>query len=90
MFENQPEESLLNASDKQRVQATTGSLIYLAHVTRCDIFYSVIQLAREGLKQSNAHMRAAKHVNRNLAGTTNSSITYTKRSFTVTEFSDVN
>ena len=42
----QPEETLLNAEDKQRYQTITGSVLYLAQITRYDIMYSTCQLAR--------------------------------------------
>ena len=47
-------------------------------MTRYDILFSVNQLARAMSKPSNAHMGAAKHVLRYLAGTINFDITYNK------------
>ena len=41
-------------------------------------------------KPSNAHMGAAKHVLRYLAGTINFDTTYKKGGFTLTAFSDAN
>ena len=49
-------------------QAIVGSVIYLAQVTRYDILFAVNQLARAITKPSKAHMAAAKHLLRYLAG----------------------
>ena len=64
--------------------------MYLAQVTRYDILFSVNHLARAMSKPSNAHMGAAKHVLRYLAGTISFDITYKKGFFSLTAFSDAN
>ena len=46
--------------------------MYLAQVCRYDILYTVNQLARAMSKPSKAHMGAAKHLLRYLAGSTDS------------------
>ena len=56
------EEKLLNKEDKPHFQAITGSVMYLGHVTRYDILYSVNQLARSMSKPSKAHMAAATYL----------------------------
>ena len=63
--------------------------MYVAQVTRYDILFSVNQLARATSKPSNAHMGAAKHVLRYLAGTINFDIAYKKGGFTLKAFSDI-
>ena len=87
---DQPEENLLNKEDKRRFQAITGSVMCLGQVTRYDIGYAVNQLARAMCKPSKAHMAAAKHLLRYLAGTTNFAITYKRGGFKLTVFSDAN
>ena len=87
---DQPEENLLNKKDKRRFQAITGSVMCLGQVTRYDIGYAVNQLARAMCKPSKAHMAAAKHLLRYLAGTTNFAITYEREGFKLTAFSDAN
>ena len=59
----------LDAEQTKRFQAIVGSVIYLAQVTRYDILFAVNQLARAMTKPSKAHMTAAKHLLRYLAGT---------------------
>ena len=86
---DQAQDNLLNDAEKQRYQAITGSLMYVAQVTRYDILFSVNQLARATSKPSNAHMGAAKHVLRYLAGTINFDIAYKKGGFTLKAFSDI-
>ena len=49
---NQPEEKLLNEEEKQRYQAITRAVMYLAQVTRYDILYAVNQLARAMSRES--------------------------------------
>ena len=68
----QPEDTLLNEEETQRYQAITGSVMYLAQITRYDIMYSTCQLARAMSRPSKVHMGAAKHLLRYLAGTTDS------------------
>lgn len=87
---NQPESSLLNDEEKEKYQAITGSVMYLAQITRYDIIYSTCQLARAMSKPSKAHMGAAKHLLRYLAGTADFSIVYKKGGFKLTAFSDSN
>ena len=67
----QPEGTQLNKDETQRYQAITGSVMYLAQITRHDIMYSSGQLVRAMSKPSKEHMGAAKHLLRYLAGTTN-------------------
>ena len=62
----------------------------LGQVTRYDIGYAVNPLARAMPKPSKAHMAAAKHLLRYLAGTTDFVITYKRESFKLTAFSDAN
>ena len=62
----------------------------LGQVTRYDIGYAVNQLARAMSKPSKAHMAAAKHLLRYLAGATNFVITYKRGGFKLTPFSDAN
>ena len=80
----------LDAERTKRFQAIVGSVIYLAQVTRYDILFAVNQLARAMTKPSKAHMAAAKHLLRYLAGTIDFCITYKKDDFKLTAFSDVN
>ena len=80
----------MNKEDKRRFQAITGSVMCLGQVTRYDIGYAVNQLARAMCKPSKAHMAAAKHLLRYLAGTTNLAITYKRGGFKLTAFSDAN
>ena len=87
---DQPEERLLSKEEKQRFQATTGSVMYLEQVSRDDILYVVNQLARTMFKPSKAHMVAAKHLLRYLAGTVDFAITYKQGGFKLTAFSDAN
>ena len=87
---DQPEENRLNKEDKRRFQAITGSVMRLGQVTRYDIGYAVNQLARAMCKPSKAHMAAAKHLLRYLAGTTNFAITYKRGGFKLTSFSNAN
>ena len=63
--------------------------MYLGQVTRYDILYAVNQLARTMSKPSKAHMAAAKHLLRYLAGTVDFAITYKQGGFKLTAFSDV-
>ena len=87
---DQPEERLLSKEEKQRFQAITGSVMYLGQVTRYDILYAVIQLARAMAKPSKAHMSAAKHLLRYLAGTVDFVVTCKIGGFKLMTFSDVN
>ena len=86
----QLEEHLLHAEETQRFQAITGSVMYLAQVTRYDIMYSTCQLARAMSKPSKVHMGAAKHLLRYLAGSPDCRIVYKKGGFKLTAFSDTN
>ena len=87
---DQPEENILNKEHKRRFQAITFSVMCLGQVTRYDIRYAVNQLARAMCKPSKAHMAAAKHLLRYLAGTTNFAITYKRGGLKLTVFSDAN
>ena len=53
---DQPADRLLNEKGKQRYQSIAGALLYLAQVSRYDIFYAVNQLASAMPKSSKAHM----------------------------------
>ena len=75
---NQPEERILNAEEKHRFQAITGSVMYLVQVIRYDSLYAVNQLAGAFVSPSKAHMATAKHLLRYLAGTMDFIITYKK------------
>ena len=86
----QPAETLLNMEQTQRYQAITGSVMYLAQITRCDVMYTVCQLARAISKPSKTHMGAAKQLLRYLAGTTDFSIVYKRGGFKLSAFSDAN
>ena len=68
----------LDAERTKRFQAIVGSVIYLAQVTRYDSLFAVNQLAQAMTKPSKAHMAAAKHLLRYLAGTIDFCITYKK------------
>ena len=72
------------------VSKLSGSVIYLAQVTRYDILFAVNQLARAMTKPSKAHMAAAKHLLRYLAGTIDFCSTFKKDDFKLTAFSDSN
>ena len=64
--------------------------MYPGRVTRCDILYAVNKQARAMSKPSKAHMAAAKHLLRSLAGTVDFAITYRQSGFKLTAFSDAN
>ena len=64
--------------------------MYLAQVSRYDILYAINQLARAMSKPSKAHMGAAKHVLRYLAGSVNFPITYKRGGFKLTTYTDAN
>ena len=78
---NQSEDTLLDEEETRKYQGIVGSLMYIAQVLRYDIMYATGQLARPMAKPSKVHMVAAKHTPRDLAGTTNFSITYEKGGF---------
>ena len=90
LYLDQPEENLLNEEGKRRYESITGAAMYLAQVCRYDILYTVNQLARVMSKPSKAHMGAAKHLLRYLAGSTDSSITFKQGGLKLTAFSDAN
>ena len=83
-------ETLLNTEQTQRYQAITGSVMYLAQITRHDIMYAVCELTRAMSKPSKAHMGAAKQLLRYLAGTTDFSIVYKRGGFKLSAFFDAN
>ena len=64
--------------------------MYLAQISRYDILHAVNQLARAISKPSKAHMGAAKHVPRYLAGSVNFPITYKRGGFKLTTYTDAN
>ena len=71
-----PELSLNQPEKKRCFQASTGALMYFAQVTRCDILYTVSQLARAMSKPAKAHVGADKHLLHYLTVFTDLSITY--------------
>ena len=87
---NQGERNLLTNVDTQRYQSIVCSVMFLADVSRYDIFYSVNQLARAMSNPSKAHMGAAKRLLRYLAGSIDFDITYEKGGFKLTALSDAN
>ena len=87
---DQSEENPLNEKGKRRYQSITGAAMYLTQVCRYDILYTANQLARTMSNPSKAHMVAAKHLLRYLAGSTDFSITYKLEGFKLTAFSDAN
>ena len=87
---NQGEGNLLTKADTQWYQSIVGVVMYLAHVSRYDILYGVHQLARAMSNPSKAHMRASKNVLRYFACAIDFVITYKKRGFKLTAFSDAN
>ena len=64
--------------------------MYLAQVSRYDILYAVNQLARGMSKPLKAHMGAAKHLLRYLAGSGDLLINYKQGEFKLAAFSDAN
>ena len=86
----QPEENILNEEGKLRYQSFTGAAMFLALVCRYAILYTVNQLARAVFNPSKAHMGAAKHLLRYLAGSTDFSITYKQGRFKLAAYSDAN
>ena len=86
---NQPEKNLLDEEGKRRYQSIVGATTYLAQVSRYDILYAVKQLAQGMSKLSKAHMGAAKHLLRYLAGSTDF-IIYKQEGFKLAAFSDAN
>ena len=87
---NQGERNLLTNVDTQRYQSIVCSVMFLADVSRYDIFHSVNQLARAMSNPSKAHMGAAKRLLRYLAGSIDFDITYEKGGFKLTALSDAN
>ena len=65
-------------------------MIYLAQVARYDILYAVNQLARAMSKPAKAHLGAAKHLLRYLAGSTDFFITDKYGGLRLASFSDAN
>ncbi|CAB1096983.1 unnamed protein product [Ectocarpus sp. CCAP 1310/34] len=84
----QPQDQLLGPEDKQRFQAITGSLLYLAQCTRYDLSYAVHQLTRACANPAQVHMAAAKHLLRYLRGTPDLPIVYKKGKFRLSCFTD--
>ena len=87
---DQPDQNLLNEEGKRRYQSITSAAMCLAQVCRDDTLYTANQLARTMSKPPEAHMGAAKHLLRYLAGSTDFSITYKPRGFQLTTVSDAN
>ena len=85
-----PEDTLMNEEETRRYQAITGSVTYLAQITRYDIMYSTCQLPRAMSRPPKVHMGAAKHLLRYLAGTTDFTLVYKKGGFKLTAFTDSN
>ena len=90
MPHDQPKENLLNEESKRRYQSITDAAMYLAQVCPYDILYTANQLVRAMSKPFKAHMAAAKHQVRFLAGSTDFSIPYKQRSFKLAVFADAN
>ena len=86
---NQSEKNLLGDEGKRRHQSIVGATMYLAHLSQHDILYAVKQLAQGMSKLSKAHMGAAKHLLRYLAGSTDF-IIYKQEGFKLAAFSDAN
>ena len=86
----QGEGSTLTKADTQRCQSIVGSVMYLAQVSRYDIFYGVNQLARAMSNPSKSHMGAAKYLLRYVAGTIDFDTTCKQGGFKLTAFSDAN
>ena len=85
---NQSEEKLPNDEEKRRYQGITGAVMYLTQITRYDSLYAVSQLARAMSKPAKAHMGAAPHLLRYLAGSTDFFITYKHGGFRLAAFAD--
>ena len=64
--------------------------MYLAQITHYDILYAVNHLASAMSKPTKAHMRAAMHLLRYLAGSTDFFITSKQGGFRLAYFSDAN
>ena len=64
--------------------------MYLAQITRYEILYAANQLARAMPKPAKAHMGAAMHLLRYLAGSSDFSITYKKGDSRLAASSDAN
>ena len=82
---NQPEEKLLNKWNRHH-QIVTGTMMYLAQLTRYDILYAANQLARAMPQPAKAHMGASKHLVRYL----DYSVPYKQGSFRLAAFADAN
>ena len=87
---DQSADRLLDEQGKQRYQSIAGALVYLVRVSRYDVLYAVNQLASAMSKPSEAHMGAAKHVLRYLAGSVSFPITYKRGGFKLTTYTDAN
>ena len=85
-----PANRLLGEQGKQRYQSTAGELTYLAQVLRYGILCAVNQLVRAMSKPLKAHMGAAKHALRYLAGSVSFPITYKRGGFKLTTYTDAN
>ena len=75
----QPEDTLLNEKETQRYPAITGSVLYLAQITRTDIMYSTCQLSRAMSRPSKVHIGAGKHLLGYLAGATDFTTVFQER-----------
>ena len=87
---HQPADRLPDEQGKHWYQSTAGALMYLAQVSRYGILYAVNQLAGTMSEPPKAHMGAAKHVLRYLAGSVNFPITYKRGDFKLTTYTDAN
>ena len=72
----QPEETLLSEEETLKYQGITGSVIYLAQITRYDVMNAACQLARATSKPAKVHMGAAKDLLRYLTGAKEFNIMY--------------
>ena len=84
----QPEDKLLEAEATKLYQSITGSLLYLAQCTRCDLCYAVNQLTRACIKPAEIHITAAKYALRYLRGTTDLPIVYKRGQFGMVSYTD--
>ena len=87
---DQPADRLLDKQGKQQYQLIAGALLYLAQVSRYDIFYAVNQLVKAMSKPLKTHMGAVKHVLQHLAGSMISPITFKRGGFKLTTYTDAN
>lgn len=76
--------------DNQIFQTIAGRVMFCRQMTRYAILYVVAEMTRAMSEPSKAHVAAAKPLLRNLAGTSDSDITYEQGGLKRTAFSDAN